>query len=74
MVTASGLLIGKDIINELKGKSLGESVWASYRIFNDERTLTLDNMSIQKISEELGVPFNVSNDSVLEIFERNILG
>ena len=74
MVTVSGLLIGKDIINELKGKSLGESVWASYRIFNDEGTLTLDNMSIQKISEELGVPFNVSNDSVFEIFERNILG
>ena len=42
-----------NIINELKGKSLGESVWASYRIFNDEGTLTLDNMSIQKISEEL---------------------
>jgi hypothetical protein len=31
-------------------------------------------MTIQDISRELGTPFNVSNDSILEIFERNILG
>ena len=74
MVTVSGLLTGKDVINDLKGKSLGESVWTSYRILNDEGTLTIDDMSIQQISEELDVPFNVSNDSILEIFERNILG
>ena len=74
MVTASGLLIGKDIINTLKEKSLGESVWASYRILNDEGTLTLDDMTIQQISSELGVPLNVSKDSVFEIFERDILG
>ena len=74
MVTTSGLLTGKDIINGLKEKSLGESVWASYRILNDEGILTLDDMTIQDISRELGTPFNVSNDSILEIFERNILG
>jgi len=74
VVTVSGLLTGKNIVNDLKGKSLGESVWASYRVLNDEGTLTLDDMTINDISSGLGVPFNVSQDSILEIFERNILG
>tara|TARA_B100001750_G_C15499428_1_gene596198 strand:+ start:266 stop:1558 length:1293 start_codon:yes stop_codon:yes gene_type:complete len=74
MVTVSGLLTGRDIINNLKGKSLGEAVWASYRVLNDEGTLTLDDMTINGLSSELGVPFNVSQDSILEIFERDILG
>ena len=74
MVTVSGLLTGRDIIEYLKGKKLGQAVWASNRILNDEGTLTLDDMKIEDISSGIGVPFNVSNDSILEIFERNILG
>ena len=74
MVTVSGLLTGRDIINNIKGKSLGEAVWASYRVLNDEGTLTLDDMTINSLSSELGVPFNVSQDSILEIFERDIVG
>jgi len=74
MVTVSGLLTGRDIIDNLKGKSLGEAVWASYRVLNDEGTLTLDDMTINDLSSELGLPFNVSQDSILEIFERDILG
>ena len=74
MVTVSGLLTGKDIIHELKDKSLGQAVWSSCRVLNDERTLTLDDMTIEQISDILGVPFNISNDSIIEIFDRKILG
>lgn len=74
MVTVSGLLTGKDIITQLKDKSLGCSVWASYRILNDEGELTLDDMTIEDISKELRIPFNVSSDSILEIFKRGIIG
>ena len=73
-VTTSGLLTGKDIVDALKGQPLGESVWASYRILNDEATLTLDDMTLNDISSALGVPFNVSQDNILEIFERDIIG
>ena len=41
-VTTSGLLTGRDIIDTIKGKPLGEAVWASYRILNDEGILTLN--------------------------------
>ena len=74
MVTVTGLLTAKDIIKQLKGESLGEAVWASYRILNDEGTLTLDDMTPKQISEQLGVPLNITKDSILEIFERDIIG
>ena len=74
VVTVTGLLTGKDIINQLKGKSLGEAVWTSYRVLNDEGTLTLDDMTTEMISNELGLPFNITQDSILEIFKRNIHG
>ena len=41
---------------------------------NDEGTLTLDDMTTEMISNELGLPFNITQDSILEIFERNIHG
>ena len=74
MVTVSGLLTGQDIIKQLKNKKLGDAVWCSHRILNDEGKLTLDDMTLSDISEELRVPVNVSTDSILEIFERNIVG
>jgi len=74
VVTVTGLLTGGDIIEQLKGKSLGEAVWASYRVLNDEGTMTLDDMTPTMISNKLGSPFNITQDSILEIFKRDILG
>ena len=47
------------------------------KIRNDELGLlskSLDDMTLEKISDKLGVPFNVSRDNIFEIFERNIVG
>ena len=74
MVTVSGLMTGGDIINQLRGKNLGQAVWCSYRVLNDEGTLTIDDMTTKQISDALGVPFNIAHDSFLEIFDRDILG
>ena len=74
VVTVTGLLTGRDILDQLKGKSLGEAVWTSYRVLNDEGTLTLDDMTPDMISKELGLPFNITKDSILEIFKRDIVG
>ena len=73
-VSVSGLLTGRDIIDQLKGRDLGSSVWLTHRILNDDGIKTLDDYSLDKISSELGVPVHTSNDSILEIFERNNLG
>ncbi|MDB3868524.1 DUF512 domain-containing protein [Candidatus Marinimicrobia bacterium] len=74
MVTVAGLLSGQDIIKQLMDVDIGDAVWCSHRILNDEGTITLDDMTLDDISSELGVPVNVSHDSILEIFNRNISG
>ena len=73
-VQVAGLLTGKDIIDQCKGEDLGEAVWCSHRILNDEGILTLDDYSLEDLSHEIGVPVNVSHDSIYNIFERNIVG
>ena len=73
-VQVAGLLTGRDIIKQCKGLDLGEAIWVSHRILNDEGLLTLDDFSLDELSHELGVPVNVSNDSILNIFERDIRG
>ncbi len=69
-VTVAGLLTGKDIISQLKGQDLGSSVWATYRILNDDQTLTLDDMTLNDISKSLKTKFRISkNDSINDIIE-----
>ena len=66
----AGLLTGKDVIEQLKNKDLGSSVWTTYRILNDEQTLTLDDMTLDDISTQLGVDFKISNDSLYQIIKE----
>ena len=73
-VTVAGLLTAKDIISQIRGKDIGDAVWCSHRILNDEGTVTLDDWTLDEMSRELGVPVMVSNDSILEIFNNNING
>ena len=56
VVNVSGLLTGRDIINQLIGKNLGSSLWLSHRILNDDKTMTLDNMTLKDISHSLNIP------------------
>ena len=69
VVNVAGLLTGRDIINQLIGKDLGSSVWLSHRVLNDDRTMTLDNMTLDDISNRLNVSVNISDDSILHILE-----
>ena len=62
-VTVSGLLTGEDIIKQLKNKNLVDEIWISHRILNDEGTYTLDNMTLNDISNELGCPVKTGDDS-----------
>lgn len=69
-VTVAGLLTGKDIISQLEGVDLGDSVWTTYRILNEDQTLTLDDMTVEQISEKLNTIFKISkNDSIKEIID-----
>ena len=68
-VTVTGLLTGKDIVSQLSTKSLGDAVWMSHRILNDDASITLDDMTLEDISHSLGCPLSISNDSFLALVE-----
>jgi putative radical SAM enzyme (TIGR03279 family) len=69
-VTVTGLLTGADIITQLASEDLGDAVWMSHRIINDEGTLTLDNLTLDDISNAIDCPLQLSNDSFLTLLNN----
>ena len=66
-VTVSGLLAGQDIINQLKQQDLGDEIWISHRILNDEGLYTIDDLTLNEISNKLKCPVRIGNDSFQEL-------
>lgn len=54
-VTVSGLLVGQDIIAQLKGKELGTHLLISRCALRHEGDLFLDGVSVEDMERELGV-------------------
>lgn len=54
-ITVSGLLTGTDIIDQLKGKELGDHLFIPENAFRADTTIMLDDMDITDIERELGV-------------------
>lgn len=69
-VTVTGLLTGGAIINQLKDKDLGDKVIFSERIVNETSgEKTLDDLTLEDISNAIGVPFHVSPDEPEAFFK-----
>ncbi len=54
-VTVSGLIVGQDIINQLKGKNLGDTLFIPRCALRHEKDVFLDDTSIETLEKELGV-------------------
>lgn len=52
-VTVTGLLTGRDIINQLKGKDPGEKVFLCGSIFRQFEKVTLDNITLEEIAQNI---------------------
>ena len=55
-ITVSGLIVGRDLIDALKGLELGEKVLIPKNMLRSDGDLFLDNVSIESAEKELGVP------------------
>lgn len=53
-VTVSGLVTGKDVINQLKGKILPDILLMPEVMFRDGTEIMLDDVTIEELSKELG--------------------
>ncbi|MEA4852728.1 MAG: DUF512 domain-containing protein [Christensenella sp.] len=76
-VTVTGLLTGRDVIRQLKGKKLGDALLLSSCCFKEHEDAMLDDITIRQVENELGVPcVKVENDGyafVEALAKRSIL-
>jgi NifB/MoaA-like Fe-S oxidoreductase len=59
-VTVSGLLTGRDVIEVLRSRDLGNVVFLPRAMFDASGELTLDDMNPAEIGERLGVRVEVA--------------
>jgi len=55
-VTVSGLLTGRDLLDALEGKKLGDVVFIPKIMLNENNSLFLDNMDVSDLEKTLKVP------------------
>jgi len=67
-IQVSGLLVGEDIYNQLKNKDLGDCLFLPPRVLNHDK-LFLDNWSVERLQDALGVPVYVYKEAPAEIGE-----
>ena len=55
-ITVSGLITGRDLIEQLKGKALGERLLIPDNMLRAGERVFLDDVSLDDVERELGVP------------------
>ena len=62
-ITVAGLICGNDIINQLKGKSLGDTLYITSSMLRDGENVLLDDITTDELSDRLGVKIEtIEND------------
>lgn len=65
-ITVTGLLCGKDIINQLKDKDLGEYLILSDSMFKDDCDIFLDDTTLEEVEQALGVKVIKTDNSGMD--------
>ncbi len=68
-IDVSGLITGRDLISQLKGKPLGDRLLLPSCMFRIEGDLMLDDTSREDIERELGVPVRLTVNDGYELLE-----
>ena len=68
-ITVAGLLTGKDIINQLKGKVTGKLI-VPRSMFRSQGDLTLDGMTLEEMEKELSLKIETVSGNGYEFLEK----
>ena len=68
-VTVAGLLTGQDLMDQLKGKDLGVRVLIAQNMLRHGETVFLDDVTLEEVSEALGVPVIPVPQDGFDLFE-----
>lgn len=69
-ITVVGLIVGRDIIDQLKDKSLGSEIIIPEVMLKEEEYVFLDNMSPVQVEKELGVKVKISRVCAKDFIEK----
>ena len=74
-ITVSGLVTGRDLIRQLRGKKLGERLLIPCNMLRDGENVFLDDVSVEDVERELQVPVQVTDaggkDFCMAVLEEN---
>lgn len=73
-ITVSGLLTAGDIINQLKGKELGEKLYLPKNCVRENDTILLDDLHVSDIEEALDIKVQLSREGGTEFIKQFIGG
>lgn len=68
-ITVTGLITGQDLIAQLKGKPLGDTLLISSNMIKKDSDLFLDNTSISDVEKALDIKIRLVNNDGFELFD-----
>lgn len=71
-VKVAGLLTGKDIIGQLKGKAIGNDIFIPECMLKRDERIFLDNVTVEQLEKELGAKVTICKEDGSDLLE-NIL-
>ena len=71
-ITVSGLIVGQDLVDQLKGKDLGDELIITKSMLRHDEAVFLDNMTISDVEKELNVKIRAVNNDGFEFINALI--
>ena len=68
-ITVSGLITGRDIIAQLKGRDIGSRLLIPINMLRSGENVFLDDMTVSDVSDDLGVPIRVVGPDGADLFD-----
>ncbi len=72
-ITVSGLVTGGDIINQLKGKKMGEYLLIPISMLKHEEEVFLDNVTISDVEKELDIKVRIVNNDGFDLLDELLI-
>lgn len=69
-ITVTGLLTGRDIINQLRGRNLGRKLLLPGNLLKADEPILLDDLSVEDISGELRIPIEITGSSGTDFVQK----
>ena len=71
-INVAGLVVGRDILNQLKGKDLGEKLLLPSVMLKNDEDIFLDDVTLECLKKEFGIPVIPNNNDGYELLSAII--